>query len=125
MLPLDSATGNQMSLTDFYECPFCGWFCSRLGLYEVYNTDQIKKFETSCLMCGQIFDLTQILLVDADNYELIANNKFSFDAYEHRPLIGFDDSSLARKRYEQWVRMWENAEAKMAMNGGDDVDASD
>ena len=30
----------------------------------------------------------------------------NWETYEHRPLIVFEDSILARKRYEEWVKIW-------------------
>lgn len=30
-----------------------------------------------------------------------------WEEYEHRPLIVYEDSNLARKRYEDWVKMWD------------------
>ena len=30
----------------------------------------------------------------------------NWDEYDHRPLIVFEDSNLARKKYEDWVKMW-------------------
>lgn len=95
-----------MSNADFCECPYCHWFCSRLGLYEIYGAEQIKKYETPCLMCSQVFDLNQVLLVDAQNFSLITSNDMNYDEYDHRPLIVYEDGSLARQRYEMWVKMW-------------------
>ncbi|CAL6061016.1 WD40_repeat protein [Hexamita inflata] len=106
ILPLDSANGGQMSLADFCECPYCSWQCSRLGLYEVYGAEAIKKFETKCMMCNQVFDLNQVMLVDQGNYQLITGGQMNWEEYEYRPLIVYEDSNLARKRYEEWVKMW-------------------
>lgn len=107
ILPLDTSNGGQMSLSDFCECPYCRWSCSRLGLYEVYGAEEIKQYQTKCLMCGKVFDLNQVLLVDQQNYNLINGEDMDWDEYEHRPLIVYEDSNLARKRYEDWVKMWD------------------
>ncbi|KAH0573171.1 WD40 repeat protein [Spironucleus salmonicida] len=112
VLPLDAATGNQMTLSDYCECPYCNWQCSRLGLYEIYSQDEIKAYDTTCLMCNQVFDLKDCLVVDNSNYQLISNGKMNYDHYENRPLIIFEDSNLARKRYEEWVKIWYAEEIK-------------
>lgn len=58
-------------------------------------------------MCGKVFDLNQVLLVDQQNYSLINGGDMDWEEYEHRPLIVYEDSNLARKRYEDWVKMWD------------------
>lgn len=106
VLPLDSATGSQMALTDYCECPYCAWTCGKLGYFDLSSNDAMTEGVVSCMMCGQQIDIKNALTVDAENYETLTSGSFSYSEYDVRPLLVFEDARISRLRYGDWLKIW-------------------
>lgn len=110
VLPLDSATGAQITLADYCECPTCLWTCSKLGFYDIYKEEELKNNLSTCLMCGAKINIEQPLIVTEDNFERLTNGFPDLDEYPIKPLLIYENGQLAQRRYEQWTRLWQDQE---------------
>lgn len=108
VLPLDSATGAQITLADYCECPTCLWTCSKLGFYDIYKEDELKNNQCVCLMCGSKLNIEQPLIVTEDNFERLTSGFPDLDEYPIKPLLVYENGQLAQRRYEQWTRLWQD-----------------
>ncbi|TNJ26146.1 WD-repeat membrane protein, partial [Giardia muris] len=105
VLPLDTATGLQITLADYCECPYCFWTCSQLGLADVYRPEEVKTYNTPCLMCGKKINVEKPFTVTGETFDDVTGGR-QFEDQELRPLIVYEDLNLAKRRYEQWMRAW-------------------
>lgn len=110
VLPLDSATGAQITLADYCECPTCLWTCSKLGFYDVYKEEEIKNGQCVCLMCGAKINIEQPVIITEDTFERMTNGFPDLDEYSVKPLLIYENGQLAQRRYEQWTRLWQDQE---------------
>lgn len=110
VLPLDSATGAQITLADYCECPTCLWTCSKLGFYDVYKEEEIRNGQCVCLMCGAKINIEQPVIITEDTFERMTNGFPDLDEYSVKPLLIYENGQLAQRRYEQWTRLWQDQE---------------
>lgn len=108
VLPLDSATGAQITLADYCECPTCLWACSKLGFFDIYGEEDVKNNQCICLMCGSKINIEQPLIVTEDNFDRLTSGFPDLDEYPIKPLLIYENSQLAQRRYEQWTRLWQD-----------------